>query len=90
MKTYQFTNMYKHALTCSHMEFALTMHTKGLSQYLSHFPLFLQLPAAATCSEWATDGSKVLLGLRDGRLLELQVPKGTINTEKTFEVGEWI
>lgn len=35
-----------------------------------------QIPAAATCSEWAPDSASLLLGLRDGRVLRLTAPQG--------------
>ncbi|KAF5842039.1 hypothetical protein DUNSADRAFT_9608 [Dunaliella salina] len=48
---------------------------------------FTKLPAVATCADWASDGSKLMLGLHDGRLLELQPPQGSVDTEKTFETA---
>jgi len=48
---------------------------------------FTKLPAVATCADWASDGSKLMLGLHDGRLLELQPPQGSVDTEKTFEMA---
>jgi len=46
----------------------------------------MQIPALATCAEWAPDGSKVVLGLRDGRLAEVQAPRAGLDVEKTYEV----
>lgn len=58
----------------------------GRGQHTITHTQSLQLLAPATCSQWAEDGTKVLLGLKDGRLLEMQAPKGNVDTEKTFEV----
>ncbi len=46
-----------------------------------------QLPAPARCASWSLDRSTVLLGLDNGRVVQVPVPApGSVDTHKTFEV----